>query len=278
VFGNDVERNTGGGYTLKDTYVTQDLHQDRSIIDGGYHYTCGTTSDTCDEVYYVYVINQTGYNVVALKLTDEDDFQGVLDKMFANEHDSKVKQTVDNWYESEIYNKGFDKDVEDAIYCNDRSFIGGLNSKDESTYPQVLPNMFSATTSAINNYRIVNNNLHPSLDCPNRRDAFTKDDTMNGNGALKYKVGLLTTDELTLAAAGTRGWDNSVYVHGARSWTMTPTTINSGEAGMNTWLNQASGSYGLDYSINVRPAVSLKKSKKIVGGSGTVADPYRVSK
>ena len=102
---------------------------------------------------------------------------------------------------------------------------------------------------------------------------------MNGNGALTYPVGLITTYEITYAG-GTYGTSNSsFYLYtGEYFWTLSPSHVNSaGAAGFGLTSNGNFGSINVYGFYGVRPSVSLKSGTAISGGSGTATDPFIVN-
>jgi hypothetical protein len=127
------------------------------------------------------------------------------------------------------------------------------------------------------------NNFEPSLDCPNKRDAFTVSDNTNGNAKLTYKVGLLTVDEYTMAGvhAGLHTTGHTSYL--ARNtnynWTISPYYYYPGNYQSDMFV--ASGTYIFNRAVTsdrsgIRPTVSLKAGTKISGGTGLKTDPYIV--
>ena len=121
-------------------------------------------------------------------------------------------------------------------------------------------------------------NSNMRLTCPQKNDAFTVSDTTNGNGALTYPVGLLSTDEIVLAG----GWneENSGYYlySGQYWWASSPYYFVGSKArvrrvhsnGDANSANSVGGNYG------VRPVFNLK-AEVLAQGSGTATDPYRIS-
>ena len=116
------------------------------------------------------------------------------------------------------------------------------------------------------------------LTCSQKNDAFTVSDTTNGNGALTYPVGLLSTDEIALAG----GWNaaNSGYYlySGQAWWGSSPDYFLGGTAyvllvGSN---GRANSYFDVYHNYGVRPVFNLK-AEVLVQGSGTASDPYRIS-
>ena len=117
---------------------------------------------------------------------------------------------------------------------------------------------------------------NPSTKCLRREDSFTKEES-NGNGLLEYPVGLITSDEITMAG-GKYGMTNTDYylITGANYWSMTPCVFG---------YRGASAGFGVGFSgeltypniivpFGLRPVISLKLGTFIVDGDGTGANPY----
>lgn len=77
----------------------------------------------------------------------------------SNSTNSLIKNAVDQWYDKNIVNTGYEDYVADAIYCNDRSVYEGTGiGTTETTY---MPgNRLLSST--------------PTLKCVNKNDRFTK--------------------------------------------------------------------------------------------------------
>ena len=111
------------------------------------------------------------------------------------------------------------------------------------------------------------------MKCPNKRDAFTVNDTTKGNGALTYPVGLLTTAEHSLIGNYTSNKTGAIY------WASAPLYFdNDGARGRDVgtagfWL----GSYYVGNANGVRPSISLRPGTTFKsGGDGSVGNPYEV--
>ena len=113
------------------------------------------------------------------------------------------------------------------------------------------------------------------LTCPQKNDAFTVNDTSNGNGALTYPVGLLSTDEIVLAG----GWDgsnNSYYLYSGQYW-----WASSPHGGNDTLVRGVNSNSKADHDIfvgyaeGVRPVLNLK-AEVLKYGDGTINNPYKL--
>ena len=188
----------------------------------------------------------------------------------SNTNNSKIKTTIDTWYKNKM--TSYTSQLEDTVFCNDRSYDiskTGWN-KDYS--------------NSGNNYLYFNgnrrdlNNRQPSLICPSINDKFTVN-VNNGNGALTYPVGLLTTDEVAYAG-GKSGHSNSTFYlfNNQTNWDLTPSNFSTLYA-FEFILPSASYSYAysnVTTSFGVRPVISLKKGTILSSGNGTATSPYIV--
>ena len=189
--------------------------------------------------------------------------------------DSTIKAYIDTWYEtnieSESNNKHYEKYLEDTVWCNDRSV---------------------ASTSGYGAYGRLITNKTPSLECPNKVDKYTLMSSkanykaeLNGNGYLKYPIGLLTADEVAMAGAVYNMQNASYYLYtGQDFWLLSPYYWDSSRA-FEFYVYNTGGLDGTDYFVyysgnGVRPSVSLKPGTEITacsdGVAGMVACPYKV--
>ena len=132
---------------------------------------------------------------------------------------------------------------------------------------------------------IVTNTTKPSLVCPQDNDKFTVD-SKNGNGKLKYPIGLITTDEMALAGYNSYGgnkdcYDETNYLNsGMMDWTFSPASFASaGFARINSNGDKGSFNYlQVNGEYAVRPVISLKSGTTIyTSGTGTTDNPYEVN-
>ena len=210
-----------------------------------------------DNAYVGYMYGQTGASTYAAA--------------HANTNNSTIKAYIDNWYKTNIVGTANEQYIADNIFCNDRSLAQN--------------NSGTGTGTSVTYYRWYNGpwssggyNSNMRLTCPQKNDAFTVSDTTNGNGALTYPVGLLSTDEIVLAG----GWNasNSGYYlySGQYWWASSPGGFNgNGAIVRRVYSNgNANDAYFVTYDSGVRPVFNLK-AEVLAQGSGTVSDPYRIS-
>ena len=173
-----------------------------------------------------------------------------LDKMYYS-NDSNAKTQVENWYKTNIEDKGYDLYVSTGTFCEQAKvkYLSSWTSGDATmtVYTAYTPN-FKCTTDG------------------------------NGKGILNSKVGLITYDEV-IYAGGYFGYSNSnssYYLYnGSSIWTMSPAGFNSSARG---W--QVSGSGYVSYDrvheyYGLRPVINLNTGL-LATGTGTSDDPYVV--
>ena len=164
----------------------------------------------------------------------------------------------------------YTSNLEDTIWCNDRSIssLGGWN-----------PNGGNTTSNYqlyFNSYIRAYTTYSPSLSCPSN-DSFTISNS-NGNGALTYPVGLLTSDEIMMAGGRYGTANNSYYLYTNQNyWAMSPNYFSSSNA-YEFYVSPPGALYVIPVggTYDARPAVSLKLGATW-SGSGTSTDPYTVS-
>ena len=159
-----------------------------------------------------------------------------FDSMYYS-NSAPAKNVVDNWYQMNIVDNGYDSYVETGIFCEQAKVKHGSSwtSKNASmeVYTSYIPD-FKCSTDG------------------------------NGKGVLNLKVGLITYDEVM--HAGGYYYRNS---YGA-AWTMS-------SAGIDGYLPKIWSGMGESQNFNnsshVHPVINLK-ANVLASGTGTSADPY----
>ena len=267
-FGKDVTY-SNGVYTLNSTTTVSvvDYVGESDKYSNNYHYTCFSSSDTCNNVYYVYYVgSDLAYYIT---LTDGKKVDDALDEMLDNNtNNSKIKEYIDNWYSTNM--TSYTNKLEDTVWCNDRSIYskGGWDSNGGDTTSYLY---FSAHKRAWMKLR------NPSLTCSRNIDKFTTN-TNNGNGNLTYPVGLLTADEIMLAGGNGEDSNNSYYLYTENAyWVGSPYDFIFET--MNEFYVRSDGKlvgYDAKTIYGVRPCISLASGTEISSGNGTVNSPYVV--
>ena len=172
------------------------------------------------------------------------------DKMYYT--NSEIKTAVENWYKTNITDKGFDGKVASGNYFCEQAKVVWKTSYTAG----------SATVVTIDNYT-------PSFDC-------TTDG--NGKGVVSGKVGLITVDEVLFAGGVMASSSNFYLKNGSIYWMMSPAGFRTSNDVANAWYVDDDGytnGTSVDNILDVRPVLSLS-ADTLVSGSGTNSDPYIV--
>ena len=199
---------------------------------------------------------------------------------------SDIKMELDEWYEENLLTE-YASYLEDTIFCNDRTRIGGTTKVQIMNALEYEPDFEMIAYDSL--ARVLNST--PSLSCSNNADAFTVLSN-NGNGNLTYPIGLLTMDEIWLSGIGRvalpSAYDgladenNYLYTDFFNWWSMTPYDVEYNSPSI--WGVKFNGNFDYFDSGNlnaytnlfgVRPVVSLKPGLEFEYGNGTVSNPYR---
>ena len=252
-YGSDVTWN-GTNYTLNNAESGTITNMYSKL--NNKHYTCLSTSSSCSTIYYIYYYYENN-TVYYIALTNGKKIEDALDEMLNyNTTNSNIKTVIDNWYSTNMTN--ITNYLENAIYCNNRHItsLGGWNPSGGS-----ISTLVSLQFYYDSNKRFT---------CEDKEDQFTlKVDSGGtlgyGNNALDYPVGLLTSREA------------QNINNGDAYWLMTPDYFSDSMACVDYVKTGSINSEIVRETLGVRPAISLKKTIKITGGTGEIEDPYTVS-
>ena len=208
-----------------------------------------------------------------------------------NTNDSTIKTYIDSWYENNLLNN-YDKFIsKTAVYCNDRSVGSGTYSTSSQFY-------YGSTTRLGDNkapsYKCganISNGLFESTQAT--EDKFSASTSGGGNGKLKYPISLMTADEISFAGGlwGTRltspyAWYYTNSANGSVVgtfdwWTLSPYIWNGSisdilfiNGSRNTGKLYSDGR--VNFSLAVRPVISISKCAKVKSGIGTPDSPYEI--
>ena len=195
-----------------------------------------------------------------------------LQATHANVNDSLLKKEIDKWYEKNIKGKELEKDLEDTVWCNDRSIISGTGTGQTATE--------FGFSQRLSQYK-------PTLKCTQDTDKLTVASTY-----LKYPIATLTADEVMYAGAGgplnndgTTTNNTTMFLNNSGTfWTMTPQAA---------YLNANKFVQGISYfgtgnlstkytnvavrTMGVKPSISLKAGIEFTSGNGNFATPYIIA-
>ena len=187
----------------------------------------------------------------------------------ANTNKSDILKNLETWYNNNL--KTYESKLADTIWCNDKSTVsGGLG--------------YGTNATDYGAYNRLASTKQPTLKCPNDNNGgklskFTVDDTMNGNGNLTYKIGLLTADEIAFAGSIAYTYNRSTYLQENTGttwwWSLSPDGFSGGDAGVWDVGSGDLGYFSVDISLGLRPAISLVSSTNVTG-NGTSDNPYVV--
>ena len=191
------------------------------------------------------IVSENSYN----NLANDEMFTGYtyIDNENGTKVDSVVKKEVEKWYEQNIKDTDIEKNIEEAIYCNDR------------TKENTNSNIYES-------YKRINNKKETSFVCP-VADSYTKNLTL-GNTFLKYSVGLPTADELLLIG-------NDYISNNISFWTMTPSSFTNSESYVFSYNNKLSQNKVTDL-LGIRPVLTITPKNLI--GDGTRTNPFTYKK
>ena len=190
-----------------------------------------------------------------------------FDEVHTNTNDSTIKTNIDNWYKTNVVDKGYGSYVSNSVgFCGDRSLHNGDGISNNSYFES---------------YNRLQNNDQQFL-CPNKeRDLYTTSDSNIGNKSLIYPVGLITYDELIYAGMNHNKVNKLAWIYSTKHyWTMTPYAFDKSLGVALEWMQDDNGTiyYGgwVHDNFSARPVINLKSDVKITGGTGTSNDPFVV--
>ena len=194
----------------------------------------------------------------------------MFDEVHTNATSSTIKTTIDNWYKTNIADKGYDQYVSTAVgFCGDRSLYSsssgdGVQTDKDTTFGAYARYLASAA----------------QFICPEpARDLYTTVDSSVGNKALTYPVGLITYDEIVFAGIDQRHINKLSWAYSIQHyWTMSPSVFYATKSYAKEWNLVNDGYLYIGSSVGgsngVRPVINLKSDVKISGGTGTANDPF----
>ncbi|MGN1322596.1 MAG: hypothetical protein ACI4VT_01115, partial [Bacilli bacterium] len=203
----------------------------------------------------------------------------------ANINKSTILKNLETWYKAKL--TSYTDKLADTIWCNDKSTADPGYKTEISRYGARIRNEGLDQGGSNSTYGV-----GPSLICPKDNDGgklskFTVDDTVNGNGNLDYKIGLLTADEMALAGLVSRtvvtnnnNYNASYLRSNANDWYWTLSPFDFEGVVACVWNSDAGGNLDAPHVANanaLRPVVSLKSTTTISGGNGTSSSPFVIN-
>ena len=254
LMGNDVSY-SNGTYTLLPASGESTLGTTK---DATHHYTCNTTSSTCNKVRYYY--NNNNY----IELDGAENIEAAVNEMLYNDnvntYNSSIKGIIDSWYAQNLSSKT--NMLEDTVYCNARDMTNQTT------------NGWNKDGSLTTHMYFKNYTLNNDVSCINVTDQFA---VGNNKAKLTYPVSLATHEELyTLTNNNSSTYYDVLTKTGSSWWGLSPSFFAANDAIVHdvyTDGTENSGSY-VGNAIGVRPVVSLAPGTVISSGTGSTTDPW----
>ena len=191
----------------------------------------------------------------------------------ANTNDSDVKKVLDSWYEDNLLK--YEEYIADAGFCGDRTLASsaGLWEPDDTA----LGYGTNVTYYGARN-RFTDIKQSPKYNCPQSNDLYTTKSSTKGNKALKYPIGLITTDEVWYAGGNYFGYNENYYLYtNSLYWVITPTRFYAARAGVGGVSREGALNHNfVNFERDVRPVISLKANLELASGDGTSTNPYTI--
>lgn len=173
---------------------------------------------------------------------------------------SNLKKQAENWYKSNILNKGYDGRVATGKFCNDRELASNSSPwESQASRAHIYYAAYGRLTAKT-----------PTLNCSNSEDVY------------RLKAGAITVDEV-MYAGGVSATVNSKYYlcNGLVYWTMSPLSGFSDFNNANVYLVFGDGyirdPFVNNDNYNIRPVINLLSNTQFkVGTMGTLDNPYEV--
>jgi len=191
---------------------------------------------------------------------------------------SNVLEQLEKWYtnnlssyESKIdINAGFCGDRAPSTSHNELNNLGGIGTT--QTYYGAFIRLTRSTKA-------------PSLYCSSE-DLYTVSDSLKGNKALLYPIGLITVDEISMAGGLYTNDNYGYYLYNGQSyWTLSPAYhySNPSHKGARVFAmhNKSFNAYQVYNTFGIRPVINLRSDTKFkftgTDEKGAMSNPYVVN-
>ena len=289
---SDCESKEAGVFALEDDYGTSYYY--RGSVENNYVSFAGMTWRIIringDGTVRIILNDTTGLSVQFNSLSDDNAYVGYMygtagsttyEETHKNINSSDLKKNLDNWYENKLKNN-YASYLADSGFCGDRKVLSSNSDGGTGTISGYYNGYGRVVVSV------------PNLNCLQLNDLYTTFSSDKGNKKLKYPIATITADEVMLAGSSGGVFDgywnytkaSSNYLDIKKAyWTMSPSGFYSSYDGNGKYFSfmlivSASGLLDDNNStsnLEIRPVVNLK-SDIIKYGTGTLNDPYRLTK
>ena len=166
----------------------------------------------------------------------------------ANVNSSTAKTYLDDWYVTNL--SSYSSYIADAGFCGDRTYTSGTPLGNfAATYAQ-------STTLA----------------CPQESDLYTTTTSTNGNKALTYPIGLISSSEFNYTRKAGNTFLPLTSTDGF--WTMTPSKYDNAPYVEGIYRGGLQDVEVSSTIYSVLPVISLKDNVLISSGNGSSTNPY----
>lgn len=199
-----------------------------------------------------------------------------------NMNSSLFKNKIEEWYENNILGTNYEKYILDDIQYNDRSILTNYENINSSMEFNGLGFGTNSTLyQSSERSSTLAKNLSPTYKTTLQNDRFTVSDTTKGNGALKYPISTLTSDELVYAGVTNASKKSWLYLYDRLLFTISP--IGYYNNTMNFVIQDTEGNLGSvpkstnNKKLYILPTITVSSDLNILSGDGSDQNPFVLS-
>lgn len=178
---------------------------------------------------------------------------------------SKVKKTIDEWYEANLKDTVYEQYISPSIFCVNRNAYT-TSSRAASAFGFGTDEQYFEDYNHFVNFKCDSN--FDRFDTRINYEGLTESDSPKGNGALTYMIGLLTATEASKISTTVRGTTGT--------WTLSPSYYNS--KAFTYYAGPSLESKDVEEEGDIRPVISIKADTPIISNTnGTSGNPFVVA-
>lgn len=178
---------------------------------------------------------------------------------------SKVKETIDKWYEDNLKDTVYEQYISPSIFCVNRNAYT-TPSRAASAFGFGTDEQYFEDHTRLENFKCDSN--FDRFDTRINYEGLTESDSPKGNGALTYMIGLLTATEVNKISLNVRGDEET--------WTLSPSYYNS--KAFTYYAGPSLESKDVEEEGDIRPVISIKADTPIISNTnGTSGNPFVVA-
>lgn len=259
--GTDITFN-GSSYSLVN-YITNPQVSDLQT----HPFMADSKTGITSNIYYAYYVDLSSSKAYFVPFNSTEKYETVMDKLL-NGGNLSIPSPAANVLDDNDYYEAITSLLDDSAYCNDKSLYN----------PYGFSKTGTRTSHPVYNtkYRMTTSNIAPSFTCSNK-DRYTTS-KFSGNGALTYKKGLPTVDELKLAGGKLNTANDHFYLYNSTGniHTMSPASKDSNFISYIYYLasNGAIQEGNTETSRKIQYFYTIKHNTLVLKGDGTANNPY----